>query len=329
MELDPDERGSYLSQVCEGDESLLEEVEHLLSSDERDWELMNIPAFEMAAPLLAADRQEISAGENLGHYHVISLLGAGGMGQVYLAEDIRLGRKVALKLLPASYTRSESRLRRFQQEARSASALNHPNIVTIYDIWEIEGRHLIATEYIEGESLRQRIKQGKLNTDETLDVTTQVASALWAAHQAGIIHRDIKPENIMLRQDGLVKVLDFGLAKLIEGQPAAVDTSITSQEEVQGRPSAEEGVTTDGDGMKSDAGLLMGTPPYMSPEQAQGLRLDERTDIFSLGVVIHEMVSGCPPFKGERKGDIMAAIVGAAPRRFLCARLDSTNSCSP
>src|SRR5262249_21197384 len=160
------------------------EVEALLSSDRLGGDLLERNAFEAAADLLAEDQQELAEGESIGHYRVLGLLGAGGMGEVYLAEDTRLSRKVALKLLPSSYTRSESRLRRFQQEARSASALNHPNILTIHDIWEIEGRHLIATEYIEGESLRHRIGHGRLSTEEALDIAIQVASALSAAHQA-------------------------------------------------------------------------------------------------------------------------------------------------
>jgi serine/threonine protein kinase len=312
LDLSPDERPSYISQACGRDESLLREIEYLLASDEHGWELMNTPAFEMAVPLLVADRQELSAEERLGHYRILSLLGAGGMGQVYLAEDTRLGRKVALKLLPTGYIRNEARLRRFWQEAQAASALNHPNIVTIYDLWEVEGRHFIATEYIEGETLCQRIKKGSLSADETSDIAIQVASALSAAHQAGIIHRDIKPENIMMRHDGLVKVLDFGLAKLTESPIADAGRSDAVEEEREEPPFADEHKEVS-NGVNTESGLLMGTLPYMSPEQLNGERLDARTDIFSLGVVIYEMVTGQSPFFEERTAGVVAAILHTDP----------------
>ncbi len=294
LELSADERASFISQACDGDESLLKEVESLLASDEREWGLIKTPVFEMAATFLAAEHSELAAGQHLGHYEILSLLGTGGMGQVYLAEDTRLGRKVALKLLPTGYTINEFRLRRFQQEARAASALNHPNILTIYDIWEVEGRHLIATEYIEGESLRHRIDQGKLSTEETLDISIQVATGLWAAHQAGIIHRDIKPENIMLRPDGYVKVLDFGLAKLTHQNEPAFDARAA-------------------DRLDASSGLVMGTVKYMSPEQAQGLPVDQQSDIFSLGVVLYEMVARRTPFKGESAAELIKSILNDQP----------------
>jgi serine/threonine protein kinase len=306
--LSPDERTSYIRQACGDDESLLTEVEYLLASDENGWELINTPAFEMAAPLLVADRPELSAEERLGHYRIISLLGAGGMGQVYLAEDTRLGRKVALKLLPTGFIRREARLRRFWQEAQAVSALNHPNIVTIYDIWEVEGRNFIATEYIEGETLGRRIKKGSLSEDDTSDIAIQVASALSAAHQAGIIHRDIKPENIMLRRDGLVKVLDFGLAKLTESPLTNASRSDAVAEERE-EPLFREAHKQVTSGFNTESGLLMGTLPYMSPEQLNGERLDARTDIFSLGVVLYEMVTGQSPFHKEKTADVVAAIL--------------------
>jgi serine/threonine protein kinase len=308
LELSPDERPAYISRACGRDEALLREVEYLLASDEHGWELMNTPAFEMAAPLLVADRPELSVEERLGHYRILSFLGAGGMGQVYLAEDTRLGRKVALKLLPTGYIRHEVRLRRFRQEAQAASALNHPNIVTIYDIWEVEGRHFIATEYIEGETLGKRIKKGSLSTAETSDIAIQVASALLAAHQAGIIHRDIKPENIMLRRDGLVKVLDFGLAKLTESPISDASRSDAVEEERAEPPFADEHKDVS-KGVNTESGLLMGTLPYMSPEQLNGERLDARTDIFSLGVVLYEMVTGQSPFFEDKTADVVAAIL--------------------
>jgi serine/threonine-protein kinase len=313
LDLDPGERPLYISEACSGDESLRKEVEYLLGSDKRDLEILNIPAFEMAAPLMAKDRPELSAGERLGHYRIVSLLGAGGMAQVYLAEDTRLGRKVALKLLPISLIRIDSRLRRFQREARAASALNHPNILTIYDISEVEGRHLIATEYIEGETLRQRIKHANLTLEECLEISRQVANALSAAHQANIVHRDIKPENIMLRRDGLVKVLDFGLAKLVDWEAPRADASVVVQGKVERQLPADKGVVDRGNRLNTEAGLLVGTLPYMSPEQLRGDPLDAQTDIFSLGVVIYEMVAGRTPFEGASNDELIAAILNNEP----------------
>ncbi len=294
LEREPGERAAFLDEACWGDPQLRSQIEAMLSSDEQGCDLLEGNAFEAAADLLAEDQPELAAGERVGHYSVLGLLGAGGMGEVYLAEDTRLGRKVALKLLPASYTRSESRLRRFQQEARAASALNHPNILTIHDIWEIEGQHLIATEYIEGETLRQRLKRGKLSREETLDLSIQVASALWAAHQAGIVHRDIKPENIMLRRDGYVKVLDFGLAKLTEQKERTPHARVA-------------------DNLDLSSGLVMGTVRYMSPEQARGQPVDPRSDIFSFGVVLYEMLAGRAPFAGETASELVAAILKKEP----------------
>ena len=296
LEREPGDRSSFLDDVCSGDEDLRSQVEAMLSSDEEGWSLLEQNAFEAAADLLADDPAELTAGQWVGHYAVQGLLGRGGMGEVYLAEDTRLGRKVALKLLPAGYTKNESRLRRFRQEARAASALNHPNILTIHDVWEIQGRHLIATEYIEGETLRQRMKRGALAIEEVLDISVQAASALSEAHQAGIVHLDVKPENIMLRRDGYVKVLDFGLAKLSGLEWARSDGTDKPQGEAGPAP-----------------GPLVGTVRYMSPEQARGLALDARSDIFSLGAVIYEMLAGRPAFDGETRGGIIAAILQDEP----------------
>jgi serine/threonine protein kinase len=235
----------------------------------------------------------IDLNTNLGHYEIRSRIGAGGMGEVYLAHDSRLGRSVALKLLPAEFTKDESRLRRFQQEARAASALNHPNILTIFEIGEVDGIHFIATELIEGETLRDRMKRGEIKLVEILEIAAQSASALAAAHQAGIAHRDIKPENIMVRSDGYVKVLDFGLAKLTETKATTSEASTL---------------------VNTEPGIVLGTAHYMSPEQARGLEVDTRTDIWSLGIVIYEMVSGQTPFKGATATDIIVAIVERDPK---------------
>ncbi|HYE66088.1 MAG TPA: protein kinase, partial [Pyrinomonadaceae bacterium] len=228
----------------------------------------------------------------LGRYEIRSLLGKGGMGEVYLAQDTTLRRPVAVKLLPADFTQHQERLRRFKQEAYAASALNHPNILTVHEIGAQDGSHYIITEFVEGESLRQRIGQMRLELREVLDVGIQTASALAAAHEAGIVHRDIKPENIMLRRDGYVKVLDFGLAKLIEQQSPALDT---------------EAPTTPL--LNTGAGALMGTVQYMSPEQARGLSVDARTDIWSLGCVLYEMIAGRPPFGGATTTDTLSMIL--------------------
>src|SRR5437660_6277345 len=197
--LDPEQCAAYLDKTCTGDEKLRQEVESLITSDQGGLSFIDEPAFEMAARILASDEPALAAGDHIDRYEVVSLLGSGGMGEVYLAHDEKLDRKIALKLLPFEFTTNQERLRRFQQEARAASALNHPNIITIHEIGQVEDRHFIATEFVDGETLRQRMKRGPLSLDESLDTAIQVCCALSAAHKAGIVHRDIKPENIMLR----------------------------------------------------------------------------------------------------------------------------------
>ena len=230
-------------------------------------------------------------------YSIISLLGVGGMGEVYLAEDTRLGRKVSIKTLPAEFTNDKERLRRFHHEARAASALNHPNLLTIHEIGSEAGAHFIAAEYIDGETLRTTLKRGRIKVDDALDVAQQTAFALTAAHGAGIVHRDIKPENIMVRTDGIVKVLDFGLAKLLEDH---------ARDMVDHEADTRALVLT-------DPGKVLGTPQYMSPEQARGEELDARTDIWSLGVVLYEMLAGRPPFRGETKSHTVVSILESEP----------------
>jgi serine/threonine protein kinase/Tfp pilus assembly protein PilF len=233
---------------------------------------------------------------NISHYRILGKIGAGGMGEVYLAEDISLRRKVALKLLAPDIGNNPDRLLRFEQEAQASSALSHPNILVIHEIG-IEGDvRFIATEYIEGETLRGRMSRGPVGVQEALDIAAQVAGALSAAHQAGIIHRDIKPENIMIRPDRLVKVLDFGLAKLGEGYQASTD----SEAQTIVRPN-------------TDPGSIIGTMNYMSPEQARGRPVDARSDIFSLGVVIYEMVAGHAPFEAETPSDVMSFLLHKEP----------------
>src|ERR1044072_2035358 len=291
----PEERSSFISNACSGDEELRNEVESLIASHEQSGSFIDQPAFEAAASLLTREKIELNSGQLIGSYEVVSFISRGGMGEVYLAEDKRLGRKVALKLLPASFTTDDDRLRRFEQEARAASALNHPNIITIYEITKAAGSHVIATEFVEGETLRSRLNRSALSLAETLHIAMQVADALSAAHKAGIIHRDIKPENIMLRPDGYVKVLDFGLAKLSEqASPAVAAEAPTIQ-------------------VRTGSGIVIGTAGYMSPEQARGLSVDHRSDIFSLGAVIYEMLARRKPFEGETPSDTMAAILKTEP----------------
>src|SRR5437667_6618570 len=224
----------------------------------------------------------VAIGTRHGRYEIRSQIGAGGMGEVYLGQDTKLDRKIALKILPAEVAAYQDRMRRFVQEAKSASGLNHPNIVTIYEIEQIDSVNFIAMEFIVGETLRERMQSAPIKFTEVLDVAIQTANALSAAHAAGIVHRDIKPENVMLRRDGIVKVLDFGLAKLTERtSPELVDTEAPTRANI-----------------KTDPGVVMGTAVYMSPEQARGVPVDARTDIFSLGIVLYEMVAGRLPFEG-------------------------------
>jgi len=283
LQREPQERANFLKQACDSDPSLLGDVNSLLASYEREDSFFDDSASALAAEMFA-DR----VGETIGPYEVLSELGSGAMGIVYLAQDVRLGRKIALKLLPSQFTNDKDRLRRFQQEARAASALNHPNILTVHEIEQRAGLHYIATEFVDGVTLRQHLNNQRMSLDEILSVATQIASALQAAHAAGIVHRDIKPENVMIRSDGYIKVLDFGLAKLTE-------TALS--------PAPSE----------TNPGVVMGTPRYMSPEQARGLGIDQRTDIFSLGTVIYEMVTGKPPFEGETTSDIIAALIKDEP----------------
>jgi serine/threonine protein kinase len=303
LELDSELRAGFLDDACAGDDALRQEVESLLASGQQARDFISAPALELVAAELAREQEIPLAGKTLGNYLVLSLLGTGGMAEVYVAEDMRLGRKVALKLLPIAFTEDEDRARRFELEARTVSALNHPNIVTIYEIGRFGGRQYIATELIEGCTLRDRMAKG-LTLREVLDVTIQVASALTAAHKAGVVHRDIKPENIMLRPDGYAKVLDFGLAKM--------DTS---------RQETSSNDNTLAARFTTAAGVVLGTAGYMSPEQVRGQAVDSRADIFSLGAVLYELLAGRGPFAAPTAADSIAAILekDPAPLRQILA----------
>jgi serine/threonine-protein kinase len=287
---------------------------------------MNSPPYSPEDPIAAQTTPEEtvaiqipdSPSVRIGRYKLIKKIGAGGMGEIYLGEDERLDRKVALKLLPALFTQDPDRVRRFELEAKAASALNHPNIITIYEIGEADGSHYIVTEYIQGKTLRQQMAE-RLTIEMALDVATQMANALKAAHEVGIVHRDIKPENVMVRPDGLVKVLDFGIAKLIERpSPTGSSADPENQQGVAAQdldlPQGDPNVPNPAEGLnETAAGIIMGTVTYMSPEQLRGLRVDARADIFSLGVVLYEVIAGTSPFLGNTQADRIAAILGREP----------------
>jgi serine/threonine protein kinase/tetratricopeptide (TPR) repeat protein len=296
LDQDPDQVGAFLDRACEGDAVLRRKVEALLSSRQRANGFIEQSAVGLAARIIQNGDAESLVGKTIGHYKISESIGTGGMGEVYLATDIVARRKAALKLLPLRFTDDAERLKRFEREARAVVALNHPNILTVYEIGEDNSIHYIASELIEGETLRDRLARGRMPLTEALDVAIQVASALAAAHHAGIIHRDIKPENIMLRPDGYAKVLDFGIAKLAEQE---LSTSL---------PKHEALLLVD-----TNLGSVLGTVRYMSPEQARGGHVDKTTDIWSLGVVLYEMVTGHGPFSGDTPKEVISSILGKEP----------------
>jgi serine/threonine protein kinase/Tol biopolymer transport system component len=297
----PEKRAGFLSQACGDDEALRVEVESLLRAHEQDGSFLDLPAYEVAADFLADAFGRLFAGQQIGPYKIISPLAAGGMGEVYLAQDTRLGRKIALKLLPPDFAKDQHRVRRFAQEARAASALNHPNVCVIHEVGKTsDGRHFIAMELIEGITLRERISRGPLSLADALTVAEQVAAALTVAHAAGVVHRDIKPENIMLRKDGYVKVLDFGLAKLNESHSGPNDVN-------------EDSTVAH---VHTEPGTQMGTVRYMSPEHLRERPVDVRADIWSFGVVLHEMVTGVTPFEARTRNEVVALILRRQPARL-------------
>jgi serine/threonine protein kinase/Flp pilus assembly protein TadD len=297
VERDPKERPAFLDEACGTDFELRTEVESLLAHSNSVTNVLEKAVHEAAQSVVRSHPAGIAPGTYLDQYQVIEKVGSGGMGQVYLAQDLRLRRRVALKVLPPALTHDAAAFRRFEQEAQAVSALNHPNILTIYNFGEVDGLQFIVTEFVEGQTLRQMLNERRLKEETAVEVGIQVAAALAAAHSQGIIHRDIKPENMIMRADGLVKVLDFGIAKLVQPQEQAAATgNAVRQTSFPTRP-----------------GSILGTPQYMSPEQARGLPVDGRTDIFSLGAVLYEIIAERPPFEGETRNDIIAEILKSDP----------------
>src|SRR5881396_2449462 len=298
LDQEPDRVGAFLDAACEGDDVLRRNVEALLASLQRAGAFIETPVAGIATRITENGQADLLIGRTIGHYKISEQIGTGGMGEVYLATDMTAGRKAALKLLPTRFTSDAERLKRFQQEAHAVVGLNHPNILTVYEIGEDHSTHYIASELIEGETLRQRLMRGRMQLREAVDVAIQVASALAAAHENGIVHRDINPGNMMLRPDGYVKVLDFGIAKLAEQEAPAT------------MPKDEALLL-----VETNLGSILGTVPYMSPEQACPAvgGIDKGTDLWSLGVVLYEMVTGHAPFIGDTPREVMTSILEKEP----------------
>jgi serine/threonine protein kinase len=279
MQVSPERRSAFLDQACHDDSSLRREVESLLAADDQARS-----SFLQAPPLL-----HLGKGTRLGDYEIQNLLGAGGMGEVYRARDVRLRREVAIKVLPGAFASDADRLRRFEQEATAAAALNHPNILAVYQMGTYEGAPYLVSELLEGETLREPIRRGRLAVPKAMDYAIQIARGLAAAHEKGIVHRDLKPENLFVTKDGRVKILDFGLAKLTQPEPGF-----------------EHGAPTLGDA--TEPGAVMGTVGYMAPEQVRGQAADHRADIFAFGAILYEMLAGKRAFQKPTSPETMTAI---------------------
>jgi eukaryotic-like serine/threonine-protein kinase len=295
MELDPDKRPAFLNEACGEDEELRKEVESLLAADEKDQNHIEKYPMQLAADLVAQHHAGLVSGNFIGPYKILSMIGSGGMGEVYRASDSRIGREVAVKILPSHFSHDPDRLRRFEQEARAAGMLNHPNVVAIHDAGTFNGSPYLVSELLQGEVLQQKLKGQPLPVRKAVDYAIQIAKGLSSAHEKGIIHRDLKPGNIFLTREGRVKVLDFGLAKLTH--PDAPISTSNQPENID----------------QTDTGIVLGTVVYMSPEQVTGRKVDHRSDIFAFGSVLYEMLAGRRPFGGDTQIEIMHAILKADP----------------
>ena len=292
--LPPEKREAYVLSACKGDSALLEDILTLLAETEKSDSFLSEPVFEVGAQILASEYIGLFDEPNFAAYEMQKILGRGGSGVVFLAKDTSLERNVAIKVLPASLSDDDERILRFQQEAKAASAISHPNIAHIYGFGKADGRYYLAMEYVQGKTLRELLKKKEIDKIFALEIACQITKALSAAHKAGIVHRDIKPENVIVTDDGLVKVLDFGLAKPFHTQNE--DTNRSFNHSLDTKP-----------------GMVIGTTAYMSPEQIRGQTLDSRTDIWSLGVVLYEMLAGKRPFTGETASDVQARILLTEP----------------
>lgn len=296
LEREGNQRAAFLKNACAGDDALRREVESLLAHEKGVGSFLEAPALEAAAKMLGKDASRSLVGRRIGSYQVLSLLGAGGMGEVYEARDSKLGRNVAIKVLPAAFEHDAERLARFQREARMLAALNHPNIATIYGLEQSEGVHYLVMELVAGHTLAERASAGALSIEEALKIGGQIAEALEAAHEKGVIHRDLKPANVKVTPEGRVKVLDFGLAKAFAGD-GGLDLSNAPALTAMG----------------TEEGRILGTPAYMSPEQARSKPVDKRTDIWAFGCVLYELLTGKEAFRGETVSDTIAAVLEREP----------------
>jgi serine/threonine protein kinase len=296
LEREENQRAAFLCEVCAGDAALQREVESLLAQDSQADSFLESPAIDVAARAIAMHPSKSLIGRQLGAYKIVSLLGAGGMGEVYQAHDTKLGREVAIKVLPAAFVGDPERLARFQREARMLASLNHPNIATIHGLEHSDETHYLVMELVPGQTLDERLRVGVLKIEEALKVAVQIAQALETAHEKGVIHRDLKPANVKVTPEGRVKLLDFGLAKAFSGGAAQVLSNAAT-------------LTA----MGTEEGMILGTPAYMSPEQARGKPVDKRTDIWAFGCVLYELLTARQVFGGETLTDTLAAVIERQP----------------